>query len=120
MDAIDEIREWLEGETVATLSSHRDRAKLEILSETTNYQDINLREVIRGGIGNVNIGDVMTASRSNGMISCNCMISVGCILAYDVSVNPDALKLATAKDVKILYFNKMQVIPFHTFFSSSF
>lgn len=70
MDSIDEIQEWLEGNTVEPHSPNRDRAPLEILSEKTNYQDIKLREVVRGGIGNVNIGDVLMASRANGRTSC--------------------------------------------------
>ncbi len=45
----------------------RERCELEILRGRRNaMKEINLREVIRSGIGNVNIGDLMLARSANG------------------------------------------------------
>jgi hypothetical protein len=78
MDSMDEIKERLteeleeEGEVEETTGvsyeqfGERDRAELEILSQAKSYEDVKLREVVRGGIGNVNVGDVMMARTAKG------------------------------------------------------
>ena len=49
----------------------RSRADLEILQQYAHISDINsikLREIIRGGIGNITIADVMIAESSKGKL----------------------------------------------------
>jgi translation initiation factor IF-2 len=125
MDSIDEIKERLTEESEDPSSSHedsrRDRAELEILAQARrSYDEVKLREVVRGGIGNVNVGDVMMARTAKGpqtnpfsaLKPHPSLDLLGPVLAYEVGVNPDALKLAETKGVPILYFNKMQVSEF--------
>lgn len=71
MDSIDEIKERLTEEIEEAVhdppeDSNRDRAELEILAQATSSDEVKLREVVRGGIGNVNIGDVMMARTAKG------------------------------------------------------
>jgi hypothetical protein len=76
MDSVDEIKERLAEYTATSESmkqegagilqqASRDRAQLEILDKS-NPLGVKLREVIRGGIGNVNLGDITMAKTANG------------------------------------------------------
>jgi hypothetical protein len=76
MDSVDEIKERLAEYTATSESmkqegagiiqqASRDRAQLEILGKS-NPLGVKLREVIRGGIGNVNLGDITMAKTANG------------------------------------------------------
>jgi hypothetical protein len=59
------MKRQVEKDVSVEQASSRDRAHLEILDHS-NPSSVKLREIIRGGIGNVNIGDITMAKAANG------------------------------------------------------
>ena len=57
-----------------------------------------IRTVFRSGVGGVNNVDILAANSCKGLV-----------LAYGVDIFPEAKRLAQNRNLKIIWFDKMQV-----------
>lgn len=96
LDALEEMKDSLVKNAVRGAESTKAyTAPNKVVS--AGGKEFVLRRIIRGGLGDVALGDVLVAHTARAPI-----------LAYGVGIHPDAARQAENQRVKIAYFDKIQ------------